>query len=188
MNNNIYKAIMVRSRLRNKSLKLKTEESKNAYRKQRNYCVSLIRKAKCNFYEHLDPNLICDNRTFWKQVKPFLQIKHLQIEILHFWKMVKSLVIHQDVQKFLTTLFIESVSSFDVDRNLNITDCLISDNLVEKAIDMFKNHPSIIKINQAGFLNDNFTFQTITNENVLKVIYSIDSSKAYQKENIPQTF
>ena len=49
MNNNIYKAIMVRSRLRNTYLKLKTEESKNAYRKQRNYCVSLIRKAKCNF-------------------------------------------------------------------------------------------------------------------------------------------
>ena len=71
MNNDIYKAIMVRSRLRNKYLNLKTEESKNAYRKQRNCCVSLIRKAKCNFYEHLDPKLICDNRKFWKQVKPF---------------------------------------------------------------------------------------------------------------------
>ena len=75
MNNDIYKAIMVRSRLRNKYLNLKTEESKNAYRKQRNYCVSLIRKAKCNFYEHLDPKLICDNRKFWKQVKPFFSDK-----------------------------------------------------------------------------------------------------------------
>ena len=46
MNNNIYKAIMVRSRWWNKYLKLKTEESKNAYRKQRNYCVSLINILK----------------------------------------------------------------------------------------------------------------------------------------------
>ena len=100
MNNDIYKAIMVRSRLRNKYLNLKTEESKNAYSKQRNYCVSLIRKA--DFYEHLDPKLICDNRKVWKQVKPFFQTRHLQIVILHYWRMIKPLLIHLCAQKFLT--------------------------------------------------------------------------------------
>ena len=64
------------------------------YRKQRNYCVSLIRKAKCNFYEHLHPKLICDNRKVWKQVTPFFPTKHVQIVILHFWRMIKSLLIH----------------------------------------------------------------------------------------------
>ena len=39
MSNDIYKEIIVRSRLRNKHLKLKTDEFENAYRKQRNYCV-----------------------------------------------------------------------------------------------------------------------------------------------------
>ena len=43
MTNELYKAIMVRSRLRNKSLKLKTPESRDAYKRQRNYCVSLLR-------------------------------------------------------------------------------------------------------------------------------------------------
>ena len=75
MNNDIYKVIMVRSRLRNKCLKLKTEESRDAYRKQRNYCVSLMRKVKCNFYETLDPKLICDNRQFWKQIKSLFSDK-----------------------------------------------------------------------------------------------------------------
>ena len=75
MNTDIYKAIMVRSRLRNKYLKLKTEEANSAYKKQRNHCVSLIRKAKCDFYEHLNPKLICDNRKFWRQVKPFFSDK-----------------------------------------------------------------------------------------------------------------
>ena len=64
MNNELSKAIMVRSRLRNKYLKLKTIESRDAYKKQRNYCVSLLRKIKKNFYEHLNPNLISDNRKF----------------------------------------------------------------------------------------------------------------------------
>ena len=49
MNSDLSKAIMVRSRLRNKFLKLKTNESREAYKKQRNYCVSLLRQVKKNF-------------------------------------------------------------------------------------------------------------------------------------------
>ena len=82
MTNELYKAIMMRSRLRNKFLRLKTAESKNAYKKQRNYCVSLLRETKKRFYENLDPNLISDNRKFWKHVKPFFPIKPLLIIIL----------------------------------------------------------------------------------------------------------
>ena len=39
INNDLSKAIMVRSRLRNKSLKLKNKESRDAHKKQRNYCI-----------------------------------------------------------------------------------------------------------------------------------------------------
>ena len=44
VNNELSKAIMVRCRLRDKYLKFKTIESRNAYKKQRNYHVSLLRK------------------------------------------------------------------------------------------------------------------------------------------------
>ena len=43
MNNDLSKEIMVRSRLGNKLLKLKEQESRDAYKKQRNYCLSLLR-------------------------------------------------------------------------------------------------------------------------------------------------
>ena len=76
MNNDLSKAIMVRSRLRNKFLKSKTNESREAYNTQRNYCVSLLRKVKKKFYETLGPNLITDNKMFWKQVKPVFRTKH----------------------------------------------------------------------------------------------------------------
>ena len=49
MTDELYKAIMVRSRLRNKFLKLKTMESRTKYKKQRNFCVSLLRKTKKKF-------------------------------------------------------------------------------------------------------------------------------------------
>ena len=75
MTNELYKAIMVRSGLRNKFYKLKTYQSKEEYKRQRNYCVSLLRETKKRFYENLDPNLITDNRKFWKQGKPFFSNK-----------------------------------------------------------------------------------------------------------------
>ena len=66
---------MARSTLRINFLTLKTEESGEAYKKQRNYCVLPLRKTKKMFYEFLNPNLITDTKSFWKQVIPFISDK-----------------------------------------------------------------------------------------------------------------
>ena len=68
MNREISKEIMDRSRLRNKFLKTKSEADKKNYVKQRNYCVSLLRRTKKEYYGNLDPRKITDNRTFWRTV------------------------------------------------------------------------------------------------------------------------
>ena len=54
MTKSLRKEIMLRSRLRNKFLKTKTEESKQLYNKQRNLCVTLLRKAKRNYFGNID--------------------------------------------------------------------------------------------------------------------------------------
>ena len=69
------KAIMTRSRLRNKFLKIKSQECKQAYNKQRNLCVTMVRKAKKNYFNCLNVRNIKDNRQFWKTVKPFFSSK-----------------------------------------------------------------------------------------------------------------
>ena len=76
MNKNISKAIMDRTRLRNKFLKSRSTESKLAYIKQRNYCVSLIRQTKRDYYNNLNNKNFIDNKSFWKCVKPFLTDKN----------------------------------------------------------------------------------------------------------------
>ena len=70
MNKNLQKAFMTRSRLRNNFLKHKTMENKEAYNRQRNYCVNLVRKEKKTYYGNLDTKKITDNKTFWKTVQP----------------------------------------------------------------------------------------------------------------------
>ena len=63
--------IMLRSKLSNKFLKDKTNEARIKYRKQRNICVHLLRRAKRNYYNDLDLSNVTDNKKFWKIIRPF---------------------------------------------------------------------------------------------------------------------
>ena len=72
MNKILSKAIMQRSKLRNIFLKNRTE-NRNNYAKQRNLCVTLLRKSK--FYGNLNEKKLCDNKKFWGLVKPVLSNK-----------------------------------------------------------------------------------------------------------------
>ena len=71
INKTILKTIVDRFRLRNKFLKASSNEDKNAYNTQRNYCLTLVRKAKKDYYNNLDHENVSDNKNFWKCIKPF---------------------------------------------------------------------------------------------------------------------
>ena len=45
------------------------------YSKQRNYCVSLLRRTKRKYHSYLDEKSITDNKKCWKTIKPFLSEK-----------------------------------------------------------------------------------------------------------------
>lgn len=63
-NKKLRKAIMSRTRLRNRFRKHKTERNKEAYRIQRNICVLINRKAKRTFWSKLDPKDVSHNSKF----------------------------------------------------------------------------------------------------------------------------
>ena len=66
---------MKRSRLRNKFLNTKSDFDRKAYNKQRNLCVSLIRREKKNLVHVSSTRDITDNKMFWKTVKPLFTDK-----------------------------------------------------------------------------------------------------------------
>ena len=73
--NDFSKAIMKRSKLRDNYLKNKTDANSMLYKKQRNYCVSVSRKSKTNYYANLDEKKLSDSKLFWKVMKPSLSDK-----------------------------------------------------------------------------------------------------------------
>ena len=66
---------MHRSRLKNNFNKNPTEGNKSLYNKQRNFCVSLLKKEKRKYYNNLDVKIFDNNKTFWKRIKPLFSDK-----------------------------------------------------------------------------------------------------------------
>ena len=69
VNKELNKAVIQRSRLRYEYLKDKTRVARIAYKKQRNVCVSILRKCKKYYYENLDTKNATVNIKFWGTVK-----------------------------------------------------------------------------------------------------------------------
>ena len=61
----LWKAVMLRSRLRNKYNQNKVAENWNNFHRQRNLCFKLFRQKKKRYYKNLDVILITDNKIFW---------------------------------------------------------------------------------------------------------------------------
>ena len=72
MNKTLSKATMQRPKLRNLSLERRTEENRYNYVKQRNFCVTLLRKSKIEFFGSLNETDFCDNKKFWGVVRALL--------------------------------------------------------------------------------------------------------------------
>lgn len=70
MNRTLSQAFLTRARLKNKKQKCRTQENEALYRKQRNYCVSLLRKEKKSHFNNIDFSSINDQKKFYDIVKP----------------------------------------------------------------------------------------------------------------------
>ena len=65
------KAIMHRSKFKNIFHKTRAKEDWNNYKKQKNFCVNLLRNTKKDYFEKLNIKDWTDDKKFWKTIKPF---------------------------------------------------------------------------------------------------------------------
>ena len=77
MNKELSKAIMHKSKLHNMHKELKTKESWEAVKRQRNKCVSIKRKnIRSHFTKLAGRGGNCNNKKLWSAIKPFLTNTH----------------------------------------------------------------------------------------------------------------
>ena len=146
MNKILSKALMHRSKLKNRSNKNPTELSKSLYNKLRNYCVNLLKREKKKYYNDLDLKIFYDNTKFWRRIKPLFSDKNYggqrSITIVE-----NDLITDKrDVAEKLNNFVIESVENLEIEPfSAAMDDSSCSEN-IEGIIYKHKSHPSIKKI------------------------------------------
>ena len=61
---------MTRTHLLNKLRKFNCPENQMVYKRQRNYCVKLLKRSKKDFYNNLNARKVTENKHFWETIKP----------------------------------------------------------------------------------------------------------------------
>ena len=155
---------MHRTRLRNGFLRNRSDENKRKYSKQRNYCVSLLRKTKKNYCsnvneKNVNEKKIIDNKTFWKTVKPFLSDKTPSEEKITLIENDKIIKTDTKTANVLSTFFSTIISNLNIPE-YPVPDPIFSDinDPVLKSILKYKDHPSIKAIDKISKLNNLFEF------------------------------
>ena len=179
MNKALRKAIMTRSRLKNLYNKNPNVENEMKYKKQRNFCVNLLRKSKRRYYHNLDMRRVNDSRKFWKIVKPFFSEKQK--------KLTKIILLENDI-----------ITSNDKEIAEIFNDCFLNNSSTESSntvakqkdslediIEKYELHPSILKIRETVQSDDKFYLKNIEQDDLQKEIYNLNPNKSIPFNDIP---
>ena len=184
----LQKAIMHRPKLRNRANRTKSEADLLEYKKQRNLCTFLLRKAKKDYFSKLNPSKIADNKNFWKIVKPLFSCKSATTESI---TIVENNNIFQEDKK-VAEIFNEFFSNVVNNLNIEIDKEILVEDLNEVypiriAIKKYSKHPSIVKINAApgNIIGEKFSFCHTTIDNIYNEIKALNSLKSSPKDSIP---
>ena len=185
MNKIIGKAIMNRSRLKNRFLKTPNDINRSNYNKQRNYCVNLIRREKRRYYNSLNLRNITDNKKFWKIVKPFFSNKNTSNR--HITLIEDDTIISSDenVAKIMNDFFSNVVDTMQI-RGFNTE--YVPDNYtddVTECIRKFKTHPSIIYIKDNIKTDKKFEFSCSSLDIIETTIDNLNFNKPTTFNNVP---
>ena len=117
------------------------------YKKQRNYCVYLLKKSKTSYYANLDEKKVSDNKLFWKVIKPSLSDESSVKEQINFVEKREILKTDLETAEVLNTFFGNIVKNLEINQYSNFDPVInhVKDPTL-RAILKYKDHTSILTI------------------------------------------
>ena len=157
---------------------MRSDENRIRYKRQRNICVSLLRKAKRKHYEGLSIADVPDNQKFRKRVKPLFGNKIKGNPNVVLGESNDLITDEKLLAEAFNDFFINVVSNLGI----NITD----DKSGKGDVSNYDNHPSIITIKQRiADTNKVFSFRKVTKEEISSAIKTLNRKKATLSNDIP---
>ena len=124
---------------------------------------------------------------FWKTIKPFFTNKGSSESNIKLVEKDEILQDDKEIAEELNTFFKNSVSTFDINENSSIINQNFQnfDDPLDRAIEMYKYHLSIILINHKIGNPYRFSFEPVALSDVVKEINDINRNKSSSKDSIP---
>ena len=184
MMKNLRKVIMHRSKLKNLFNKCRTHENWCNYKIQRNYCVSLLRKTKQQYFKNLNLNDVTGNKTFWRTIKPYFNEKGSGSDKIALYGNESVLTNEKEIANTMNNYFI------NITKHLNLKPHTASNTMdIEQITSAFNNHVSIKKIRQVfpEISSNNFEFTKVTEQSVKNEVLKLNTKKSSTSGSIPAT-
>ena len=185
MTKQLGKSIMNRTRLKNKFLKIPSIENELKYKKQRNYCVTLLRKEKKKYFSSLNIRNINDNKNFWRIVKPFFSEKNSINKKIILVENDEIVTNDEDIAEIMNNFFSSVVPRLNLKEFNSDYQYDVKNDDITNAVNKYKAHPSIIKIKENINVKDVFYFSIPDIPDTLKNIGKLNIKKPTTENTIP---
>ena len=189
MNKELSKAIMKRSQLKSKYLKNKNSLNRSLFKKQRNLCVTLKRKAIKEDFDTCSSQLNKNSKLFYDLIKPYLTNKGAlcsnDITLLENDELISDESKQGDIFNDYFTNIVEYSSGKKTSDTANTLAGAKIDQIIDVILDSYKNHPSVLLIKGNTKNSKVFKFRKVTEAEVKKVMESLDCKKAIGFDSIP---
>ena len=189
MSKNLRKAIMKRSRLKNRFNKNRTDENWLAYKTQRNLCVKILRENKTSYYAKIDTKAVCDNKRFWKVVKPLFSNK---VQTNSCITLLENNILNSDekeVAEILNDYFINITQTLGtLQENKGNPVKYQKQSSCEGIIKHFQLHPSILKIKASVPCTHMFSFKRVTVAEMKLQLQHLNIKKVLRRKKYPQNY
>ena len=173
MNKTLRKAIMHRSKLKNIADKTADPQDILRYKKQRNVCVYLNKKAKQEAMKNINVKRIENARSFWNTYKPYLSKKYTTDEKIILVEEDKIVSDDDNIAHIFNEYFTNITKSIHAHKRPSEEG---GTSTVAAAVTKHSFHPSILKIKE-NITNKSFNFIHVLPEDVQKQINKLKTSK-----------
>ena len=145
-----------------------------------------MRKTKNRYYENLNEKSAVGNKLFWNTVKPLLSDEVAVKDEFHLTENNKLAKTDPEIAEVLNNFFSNIVQNLDISRYSNNKPLVSNTNdATLKAIVKYRNHPSIIAIQNKCKDKSNFNFIEVHQKQIEKEILNLDVNKASQRCDSP---
>ena len=189
MTKELRKEIYTRSRFKNKYNKNPTDENKARFKKQRNKCVNLRKKAIKKHFKKVTESGIISNKNFWETVKPFISnksgISNGDIVIVENDNLITD---ENELTKMFNDYYINILenSSGIKPNSIKYKEVKEKSKIITEIVGSFENHSSIIKIKE-NKNNENanlFQFQKIDENTISKLFNDLKTKVSTGEDKI----